>query len=38
MEAESLVDSRVDAVSHAVLEGKPNVNYVRARIKNSRTQ
>jgi hypothetical protein len=25
-------------VSHSVLEGKPNVNHVCARIKNSRTQ
>jgi hypothetical protein len=25
-------------VSHPVLEGKPNANYVRARIRNSRTQ
>jgi hypothetical protein len=25
-------------VSHMVLKGKPNVNHVRARIKNSRTQ
>jgi hypothetical protein len=25
-------------VSHPVLEGKPNANHVRARIKNSRTQ
>jgi hypothetical protein len=25
-------------VSHPVLEGKPNVNHVRARISNSRTQ
>jgi hypothetical protein len=25
-------------VSHPVLEGKLNVNYVRARIRNSRTQ
>jgi hypothetical protein len=24
-------------VSHLVLEGKPNANHVRARIKNSRT-
>jgi hypothetical protein len=24
-------------VSHPVLEGKPNVNHVRARIKNART-
>jgi hypothetical protein len=26
------------AVSHPVLEGKPNANHVRARISNSRTQ
>jgi hypothetical protein len=26
------------SVSHPVLEGKPNVNHVRARISNSRTQ
>jgi hypothetical protein len=26
------------AVSHPILEGKPNVNHVRARISNSRTQ
>ena len=25
-------------LSHPVLEGKPNVNHVRARIRNSRTQ
>jgi hypothetical protein len=25
-------------LSHPVLEGKPNANHVRARIKNSRTQ
>jgi hypothetical protein len=25
-------------MSHPVLEGKPNTNYVRARIRNSRTQ
>jgi hypothetical protein len=25
-------------LSHPVLEGKPNANYVRARISNSRTQ
>jgi hypothetical protein len=25
-------------MSHPVLEGKPNVNHVRARISNSRTQ
>jgi hypothetical protein len=25
-------------VSHPVLEGKPNTNHVRARIRNSRTQ
>jgi hypothetical protein len=25
-------------VSHPVLEGKPNASYVRARIRNSRTQ
>jgi hypothetical protein len=25
-------------VSHPVLEGKPNANHVRARIRNSRTQ
>jgi hypothetical protein len=25
-------------VSHLVLEGKPNANHVRARIRNSRTQ
>jgi hypothetical protein len=25
-------------MSHPVLEGKPNVNHVRARIRNSRTQ
>jgi hypothetical protein len=25
-------------MSHSVLEGKLNVNYVRARIRNSRTQ
>jgi hypothetical protein len=25
-------------LSHPVLEGKPNVNHVRARISNSRTQ
>jgi hypothetical protein len=27
-----------EKVSHPVLEGKPNVNHVRARIRNSRTQ
>jgi hypothetical protein len=27
-----------DALSHPVLEGKPNVNHVRARIRNSRTR
>jgi hypothetical protein len=27
-----------DIMSHPVLEGKPNVNHVRARISNSRTQ
>jgi hypothetical protein len=26
------------SVSHLVLEGKPNVNHVRVRIRNSRTQ
>jgi hypothetical protein len=26
------------ALSHPVLEGKPNANHVRARIRNSRTQ
>jgi hypothetical protein len=26
------------SLSHPVLEGKPNVNHVRARISNSRTQ
>jgi hypothetical protein len=25
-------------LSHPVMEGKPNANYVRARIRNSRTQ
>jgi hypothetical protein len=25
-------------MSHPVLEGKPNANHVRARIRNSRTQ
>jgi hypothetical protein len=25
-------------VSHPILEGKPNANHVRARIRNSRTQ
>jgi hypothetical protein len=25
-------------VSHSVLEGKPNANHVRARIRNSRTR
>jgi hypothetical protein len=25
-------------LSHPVLEGKPNANHVRARIRNSRTQ
>jgi hypothetical protein len=25
-------------LSHLVLEGKPNANHVRARIRNSRTQ
>jgi hypothetical protein len=25
-------------MSHLVLEGKPNVNHIRARISNSRTQ
>jgi hypothetical protein len=30
--------SRRGLVSHSVLEGKPNANHVRARIKNSRTQ
>jgi hypothetical protein len=25
-------------MSHPVLEGKPNVNHVRVRIRNSRTQ
>jgi hypothetical protein len=28
----------VQALSHPVLEGKPNVNHVRARISYSRTQ
>jgi hypothetical protein len=27
-----------DNMSHPVLEGKPNANYVRSRIRNSRTQ
>jgi hypothetical protein len=27
-----------ELLSHPVLEGKPNVNHVRARIRNSRTQ
>jgi hypothetical protein len=30
--------SRYAPVSHPVLEGKPNANHVRARIRNSRTQ
>jgi hypothetical protein len=30
--------SRLGLLSHPVLEGKPNANHVRARIKNSRTQ
>jgi hypothetical protein len=27
-----------EVVSHPVLEGKPNANHVRARIRNSRTR
>jgi hypothetical protein len=30
--------SRGGFLSHPVLEGKPNANHVRARIRNSRTQ
>jgi hypothetical protein len=28
----------IEVLSHPVLEGKPNANHVRARIRNSRTQ
>jgi hypothetical protein len=31
-------DLRPSKLSHPVLEGKPNVNHVRAKISNSRTQ
>jgi hypothetical protein len=33
-----LADLVVLPLSHPVLEGKPNANHVRARIRNSRTQ
>jgi hypothetical protein len=36
-EREGLADE-ARRVSHPVLEGKPNVNHVRARIRNSCTQ
>ena len=36
-EREGLADE-ARRVSHPVLEGKPNVNHVRDRISNSRTQ
>jgi hypothetical protein len=35
MEVESTLEQEI--LSHLVLEGKPNVNHVRARIRNSRT-
>jgi hypothetical protein len=35
---EGAPDSLQDLLSHPVLEGKPNANHVRARIRNSRTQ
>jgi hypothetical protein len=37
---QTLVDDAgifTEVLSHPVLEGKPNVNHVRARIRNSRT-
>jgi hypothetical protein len=34
----TLVNKIRSYVSHPVLEGKPNANHVRARIRNSRTQ
>jgi hypothetical protein len=36
MEVESTLEQEI--LSHLVLEGKPNVNHVSARIRNSRTQ
>jgi hypothetical protein len=36
--AEVAMQDAARRVSHPVLEGKPNVNDVRARIKNARTQ
>jgi hypothetical protein len=34
----SLFKAGLRLLSHPILEGKPNVNHVRARIRNSRTQ
>jgi hypothetical protein len=36
--AKAFYDMFDAALSHPVLEGKPNANHVRARIRNSRTQ
>jgi hypothetical protein len=36
--AEVAMQDAARRVSHPVLEGKPNVNHIRARIKNARTQ
>jgi hypothetical protein len=33
-----IIELWCDILSHLVLEGKPNANLVRARIRNSRTQ
>jgi hypothetical protein len=37
-QAELILSSSQESLSHPVLEGKPNTNHVRARISNSRTQ
>jgi hypothetical protein len=34
----TLSKALIPLMSHPILEGKPNVNHVSARIKNSRTQ
>jgi hypothetical protein len=37
-DASYVLTNKSGKVSHPVLEGKPNANHVRARIRNSRTQ
>jgi hypothetical protein len=34
----AIVDDYTRLMSHSVLEGKPDANHVRAKIRNSRTQ